>query len=63
MPGFTKHKEDKGDYNPGKKKKKMRQPVEMEPEPAEVRHNDLNYIDLMHHLSPFSFPCVKLQLP
>jgi hypothetical protein len=26
----------------------MRRPVEMEPEPAEVRHNDLNYVDLMH---------------
>ena len=47
MPGVTKHKEDEGDYNPKKKKrKKMRQPVEMEPKPADP--NDLNYVDLMH---------------
>jgi hypothetical protein len=42
LPGVTKHKEDEGDYNTHKKKeKKRRQPVELEPEPTEVRHNDL----------------------
>jgi hypothetical protein len=40
-----------------KEKKKMRQPVEMEPEPADP--SDLNYVDLMHYLVTFFFSLRK----
>ena len=45
VPGVTKHTKTKAITT--RKKKNMREPFEMETEPAEARHNDLNYVDAL----------------